>query len=634
MPEPTLSLSDPFTRGLACAALQPGLRSILVFDAKPPTLQAAAQTWSEMLTAVTDKCVEIVTLASTVTDDDLWGSLTLYGEDLSQTENHDLTITWQSGLLGKSQDSETLRMVVIPDLTCLSLAAARACVVLMGSSIAHLERHGQQMRWSPNICWLAGCARDEIGQVSPHLLDRFALRLHAAKMPQPDRMEALINWLEVKSSLNVVQAHPPQLPNSFREKLQKKREIPIIITEAIQRVLDYVSSDQQISLRREIALARLAQANAQLEGTIKVEIQQIDAAAQMIGLGPILPKVSRPIEDEPEIPQSELEQPKTDPISEPSYPSSTTQSAETITSAEEEVFEPDKSEVLETAELYLDTTYPWPEDKAPVEREIASLRLPWQRQPSVMAGRGAVIGVQRADMLHDLAIASTIFEAAKFQTIRRKYNPGEHRFFLLWPTDLRKYRRNPVPEQMLVLVLDYTCLRDVDWQEALLPYLRWAYVERASICLIQVGAATARNELRAERVIVHSILSPQIGRAFESQPGRATPLAHGLDLARQTLQNVLQQGLHPVRHAHLVVLTDGRGNVTLEASRMGQLKCSLNREGIEEAFTIAQSISGLKHLKKTILDPQPQQHTELPIMLGEALGANSVSVSRLEEVPS
>ncbi|PSB65047.1 hypothetical protein C7B61_11590, partial [filamentous cyanobacterium CCP1] len=53
MSKATADLSNPLIRGLACAALHPGLRSILVFDAGIATLQFAAQNLTWMLKQVT-----------------------------------------------------------------------------------------------------------------------------------------------------------------------------------------------------------------------------------------------------------------------------------------------------------------------------------------------------------------------------------------------------------------------------------------------------------------------------------------------------------------------------------------------------------------------------------------------------
>src|SRR5437667_3840087 len=109
--------------------------------------------------------------------------------------------------------------------------------------------------------------------------------------------------------------------------------------------------------------------------------------------------------------------------------------------------------------------------------------------------------------------------------------------FLLLASDLRTYRRAPIPKQMFVLVLDYTCLRDCQWKEAIIPHLQWAYTERASICLIQVGIATTdkKEALCARQIMASGISTPRFRSAFGMAPGKATPLAHGLELAKRTL---------------------------------------------------------------------------------------------------
>ncbi|MEH2115506.1 hypothetical protein [Nostoc sp.] len=130
-----LSLTDSFTRSLACAAITPGLRSILLFDSSLEVLELAAQITAEMLEVVVGYPVRTVYLSTFEAEDNLWG-----GWELA-TQSQKQLLQWKPGLL--ANDSE-FRLVIIPDLTKLSLPAARACVVLMGADVAHLERHGQQ----------------------------------------------------------------------------------------------------------------------------------------------------------------------------------------------------------------------------------------------------------------------------------------------------------------------------------------------------------------------------------------------------------------------------------------------------------------------------------------------------------
>ena len=75
------------------------------------------------------------------------------------------------------------------------MAAARACIALMDSGVAHVERHGYQGQWRSHICWIAGCERSQVKFLSPHLLDRFALRLAGEDMRSGSRVTDLREWL-------------------------------------------------------------------------------------------------------------------------------------------------------------------------------------------------------------------------------------------------------------------------------------------------------------------------------------------------------------------------------------------------------------------------------------------------------
>lgn len=302
-----------------------------MFDAAIATLQFAAQNLTWMLKQVTGCQVVPIQLGVVETEEDLWGGLALrHGKAES-------TFEWQQGLLAGGREQE-LRLVIIPDLTRLSLPAARACVALMGSEIAHLERHGHHDRWQPNLCWLAGCPRQEVGLASPHLLDRFALRLSSQEYGEGDRAAAIRQWLYDSDSRS--QEEELLLPEWMSTLQQAKSRQPDITLEAQKQVLDYIASTDGYSVRRELALLRLAQANAQLAGEVEVTAQQVDLAAQMIGLAltqssldiarpePEKPKPAPDLDSPAQAPvadaQSEMERRAPTPIQEPVYASDTT----------------------------------------------------------------------------------------------------------------------------------------------------------------------------------------------------------------------------------------------------------------------------------------------------------------------
>lgn len=653
---------NPLMKGLACAALDSGLRSILVFDASPATLQTMARLLAQMVAVVaggeviwpkaTDtkvaRQIASVQLGSVETEEDLWGSLTLGRNGTSQS------VIWKAGLLAAGKEQAT-RIIIIPDLSRLSLAASRACVMLMGAEVAHLERHGQRDRWQPQLFWLAVCDRTRLGTLSPHLLDRFALRLSGGESPNShQRVAQLRSWFEQfdqKHASEDREWEAVPLSAEVVEGLKQAQQIqPEVLPEARERVLDYVGVSGGYSPRRDLALLRLARARARLAGAAQVGEQAVDKAAALIGLTlqRSQPEISPPdstvmnLEKKDDVPQSVSkgsEQENTQPRRDTAQPV-----------IETPVFESDTQETLPSTALPISgpAIEPYMEDTVIPEREAASLRLPPRRFKAASLDRGAIIGVEPTPVPRDLALVSTLLESAKYQALRwqalkEKPNPSPwvtnlldkrqvngHVPLILQAGDLRRYRRAAVPEQMLALVVDYTSLKECQWQGALLPYLQWAYVERASVCLIQVGAADAQDELRAEKREADNILVPRIRNRLEVNAGRATPLAHGLDLALQTLRHRLQHGRSTVQKAVLVVITDGRGNVPLDASRAGKVTPPVGRQGIEDAMAVAQQIAALKGVEAVVLNPQPKHYGDLPVELALALGAKIATLQPWE----
>jgi magnesium chelatase subunit D len=577
-------LQSPLIEGLACSALQPGLRRVLVFDSSPIMLQTAAAQWAEMLAVTIDCPIKPpVYLGPIDTEETLWGNWSLTHTNPTQP------FLWNPGLLGGPEES-AVRLVVIPDLTRLSLAAVRACIALMGEEIACLERHGQQARWRSQICWMAGCPSDQVKFLSPHLLDRFVLRLTGQDLQVGDRTQALGDWF---ASLDQPKEGASILSAELRDRLQTVRLIrPAIADSAYQRGLAYFTEAPGPGVRRELALVQLAQAQAQLAGLDQVTATQVDQAARLIGLK------APAIAQSPAAPLVEPSSPPPEPTS-PTLPPAIPQNDRPLpppVASPSEIYRPDSEAEFPPAPMDLRSpTDPYPEDTAPTEREAASLRLPPRRFRTV--GRGTIVGIEPATVPQDIAWVSTLLEAAKYQALRRQ--KAEERLVLRSP-DLRRYRRAAVPEQMLMLVLDHTCLKDCQWQATVLPYLQWAYVERSTVCLVQVGAAG--QKLQAEKVLAQSVLVPRIRMGLESAAGRATPLAHGLDLALQTLRHALQHGRSTVGRAVLVVISDGRGNVA------GQIR-------------------SLKQVEAIVLNPQPKHYADLPVKLALALGAKIEAIS-------
>jgi magnesium chelatase subunit D len=615
---------SPLITSIACLVLQPSLRSLLILDASFTALEQVAQQMLEIANAAGQTLRPV--LLRSAEDDDLWGERILPGAT-DELETH-------LQIFSPPHDTNETLLLIIPDLSALSLAAARASIMLMGATVAHLERHGQQSVWSPHYYWLASCRTEEIGAVSPHLLDRFALRLswHSAKnhsLSHQERLQILQNHLQADYLENT-----PFLRLEERQSVAQAthaRSLVEISDAACDQLLAYFG-DTTHHQRRELALARCSLALAQLAGETQLQATHITEAAELMGLQKTEPtQTPEPLPD-----AQEQIQPGESSDKHRSSPSTTKPQTPSLPPPPEVASHPIDVHVPEQSELqpleYIATAPdPYPEDTQPILREPGFLKLPYRHFTGLRSDRGPIIGIEPSTTLRDLAIVSTLMRALLFQAFRPK-QPGT-KIVLDW-TDLRKYRRAALPERHLLLLLDYTCLPLAQRQHALVPYLSQAYRERAGITIIKVGSASngphTKSALRAYSISARNILVPAISEAIDIASGSATPLAHGMELALQIMQRVLQHGRSTVQHMTFVVLSDGRGNVPLKASHKNILTLPITREGFEDALKVAQEIGQVRSVSSIVLSPTLRYYKDLPQRLANALNAQFISLTEEE----
>ena len=651
-----VNIQSSLMKSLCCVALNSKLRSILLFDISMNNLQQVAGILVSLLKVTTESEIVVpLKLGTFESEDDLWGQVWL-GDELEKQ-----AFSWQFGLFSSADNTNEIKLVIIPDLTKLSLGAMRACVVLMGADVAHLERHGQQKSWQPNFCWLVGCSsqNEEIGKISPHLLDRFTLRLNVQIENNDNRVTQIQKLLNSQEKPQESLFEEREIEPELKEWLREIRScLPSMTPSAFERILDY-TSESNIYHRREIALARFASTYAQLEAANSVTINHVNKVARIMGLKLEINDIDKSIKSNSFNPQSERKVTDLEPLISPEL-SEIKDEYLSNNPPEIPVYKPQTSDFFrdpdsaETTRLTITSLpeitpleNPYIEDIAPLEREIDSLKLPTHRSQSKTIYRGTIIGVEKTTNAHDLAIVRTLLEAAKFHKIRQKNQGNNDHKLKILPSDLYRYRRASVAEQMFMLLLDYTCLEYCQWEEKLLPYFSWAYSQRASVGLIQVGIAPNSivldnnqsnvtinpAELRAKKISGQNILVPTIAMGLDlekTKKGKATPLAHGLDLALKTLRHALQHGKNTVQKAVLVVVSDGRGNVPLEASHVGKIKLPVGKKGVEDALEVAEKISNLANLETIFLNPQSKQYPDLPLLLAKALGAKILSIPPVE----
>jgi magnesium chelatase subunit D len=94
----------------------------------------------------------------------------------------------------------------------------------------------------------------------------------------------------------------------------------------------------------------------------------------------------------------------------------------------------------------------------------------------------------------------------------------------------------------------------------------------------------------------------------------------------------VERGRGRARHARFVILSDGRGNVPLEASQRGEITQAVGNRGVADAIEIGRELVTMNYVESFFLDPQPQQYPDLPVTLARVMGAElqAVPIRKIE----
>ncbi|MEV0897239.1 hypothetical protein [Actinoplanes sp. NPDC049802] len=551
---------------LRCVAIDHRIGPLLVLNAPPGLLTEMARSLTMLMSVIHAAKPETVIAGSWLSEDDLWARLRFSGGRFRMAP----------GIL---IESGTPPIVMVPDLARTGTAVIRAAVTVLGADIATAERHGRSDAWQPRARWLAAADRDTLSGLSPHLLDRFPVRVDAADVPSGDLAVPPIGHLTA--------------------------DWPEITEDAMAEALRTAGSGMRLTL----ALARTARSLARLSSAFTTTAVHVRQAAEILGLITAVP--------EPEAEPAEFGDDTVDSAS-TEVPAAPVSARAPTTRTFVEAGEPDEPVAVEAAAV----VGLYPEIGPEALPEITPLRNPWATTTLRRELRGARTGTERTRTHFDLAPVPTLLEAAKHRRGRTPGGPLEIR-----PEDWRRYRHGWTPGKLLVLVLDHTCRRGWDWIPTLAPYLQWAYTERAAVSVIDLGHEAAADGLRAERYRAASVRDPRILRSLRHTPGRATPLASGIEIAVQELLRHLRRSRVHTDRAWLVVATDGRGNVPLSASARGTVVPPVGRQGIDDALSAAATVRPLRGLRSVVAAPEIGTYATLPFELADALGGTVIATS-------
>ncbi|MFF5306726.1 hypothetical protein ACFY5F_45970 [Streptomyces sp. NPDC013161] len=584
---------------LDCLAADHQLGGMIVFDLDASLLFELGQLLAERMgqDRPDGRTPDVVVLGAGTTADDLW----------LRTVPDDAGFAMRPGVLVEDPYGPP-PVVLVPDLGRLGLPVAQAAVTLLLADTASAQRFGHSLNWQPHARWLTAVPRYTVAQLSPHLLDRFPLRADASGIRQElDALHTGASPATDDSSL-LRAAMPTGRP----------RRSPVALSPDAARLV-VSSMPASPSRRRDLALARIARALS--EDAPQILPDHVRRAAALLGL------TTQPPPDLTPPPQPSTAGPPPEVPSEVISPAS--ESADATPRPRRAVAAGAAQRLPATSPLPdrpTVTPSPYPEDEPSAFPPFASLRPARRPTAGASTTRHHAAGVRPARSLRSLAVVATVFEAAKFQHLRRTaLRPGGHGLAIR-AADLREYRPGGQSESALVLVLDHSSRATEAAAPALAPHLRWAYRQGAAVSIVEFGHQDTSDELAAEHYRAATLLDPRVVRSLTRRPGLASPLAHAIDLAVQELRRH-RRNRAVLHETVLVVVTDGRGNVPLTASLLGRVPEGVGREGVTDALLAAAAVRRLPRVQTIVIAPETSIYPELAADLADATGGRLITVA-------
>lgn len=320
------------------------------------------------------------------------------------------------------------------------------------------------------------------------------------------------------------------------------------------------------SLRALIFAGEAARGLAALEGRAEAGKADLAGAARLV----LAPRATR-------LPPQEAEAP---PPEEPPPPDS---QQDKPSDSDRQQPEPDLSEILveaARAAIPAGLLEQLAQGKAPRRSSSSGTG---QKRKAATRGKplGARPGMPRGG--HKLALIDSLRAAVPWQAVRRRENGADADApIIMRKEDLRIRRFEERAARVTIFAVDASgsaaAARLAEAKGAVELMLAQAYVTRSEVALVAFRGTSAELLLPPTRSLTRA------RRALAELPGGGgTPLALGLNAAREVAESVIAKG----RSAALVILTDGRANIAADGAP-GRPQAAKDAEAAAKAIAARQ----------------------------------------------
>jgi len=569
---------DSAKQALMLLAVDPSLGGV----AMAATVGSGKSTLARAFIALLPEGTPFVELPLNITEDRLIGGLNL--EATLATGQRVV----EPGVLARAHGG----VVYVDALNLLDDIVVTHIMDAMGRGEVHVEREGISAH-HPAQFMLVGTYDLSDGDVRPSLLDRIGLivpftpnneagaraevvrrnihRKGVSEEEADDELELLRGMIAfARTQLGQVQISDEQLEGLSKAALQLGIE----------------------GNRVDVIAARAAIAHAALSGRDAVDEEDLQLAAKLV----LMPRATRIPEQEQEEAKSQEPQAK-----QPQPPQSNDESPDDEKDDNQQQQQPEIQEMLMEA----------------IETDLPSdvMQLPFvMAKRGKSGGRGTQLNDKRGRFVraipgelsgHRLALVPTLLAAAPWQKMRRKTADGGRKktvsglpsSVLIVKDDLRIKKLRDKAGTLFIFVVDASGSMALNRMRqakgAVAKLLQSAYVHRDQVALI------AFRGQQAQMLMPPSTSVERAKRELDVLPtGGGTPLASALVLAWQT---ALQARRKNIPNATLIVMTDGRGNVALNAANPEAAK---DKSAIEAELQQLSGLIQVDRINAVVIDTQ------------------------------